>query len=91
MFKSNCLWNEQGEDCKRIKEDGRVLNCMEFENIVVDYSITSSANKRKAFLQTMSVKTISSVVVVLQNSENSENSDVLLTTHPPLLAQLAID
>ena len=54
-----------------------VLNCMEFENIVVDYSIISSATKRKAFFQTISVKTISSVVTALQNSENNYVSSAI--------------
>ena len=54
-----------------------VLNCMEFENIVVDYSITSSATKRKALFQTISVKTISSVVTALQNSENNDVSSAI--------------
>lgn len=54
-----------------------VLNCMEFENIVVDYSIISSATKRKAFFQTISVKTISSVVTALQNSENNDVSSAI--------------
>ena len=54
-----------------------VLNCMEFENIVVDYSIISSATKRKAFFQTISVKTISSLVTALQNSENNDVSSAI--------------
>jgi len=50
---------------------------MEFENIVVDYSIISSATKRKAFFQTISVKTISSVITALQNNENKDVSSAI--------------